>query len=116
MKVLLVSMPFGALNRPALGLSLLKPALQAAGIDCDIRYLALPFAELLGLEDYQWVGSALPYTAFAGDWTFTPHLYGAQPEADARYMQTVLRETWQLDDRAIARAAAVLSPKRPARK
>jgi ribosomal peptide maturation radical SAM protein 1 len=109
MKVLLVSMPFGALNRPALGLSLLKPALQATGIECDIRYLAFPYAELLGLEDYQWVGSALPYTAFAGDWTFTPHLYGARPDADARYMQTVLRETWQLDDRAIARLLHVRS-------
>ncbi|MEA2264147.1 MAG: hypothetical protein QOJ51_6972, partial [Acidobacteriaceae bacterium] len=39
MKVLLVSMPFGALERQALGLSLLKARLTQTGTACDVRYL-----------------------------------------------------------------------------
>ena len=85
-KVLLVSMPYGALERPALGLSLLKPALADAGIPCDVRYLNFTFADLLGVERYRWISSELPYTAFAGDWTFTHLLYGERPAARERYL------------------------------
>jgi ribosomal peptide maturation radical SAM protein 1 len=93
-KVLLVSMPYGALERPALGLSLLKPALAAAGIPCDVRYLNFTFADLLGLERYRWISGELPYTAFAGDWTFTHLLYGERPAAENRYLDEILRRTW----------------------
>src|SRR6266404_1198847 len=102
-KVLLVSMPYGALERPALGLSLLKPALADAGIPCDVRYLNFSFADLLGLERYRWVSSELPYTAFAGDWTFTSLLYGERPRADAAYVAEVLRGVWSLPDADIDR-------------
>src|SRR5262245_59719016 len=88
-KVLLVSMPYGALERPALGLSLLKPALAEAGISCDVRYLNFTFAELLGLDRYKWISGELPYTAFAGDWTFTHLLYVERPAADKRYLEEI---------------------------
>jgi hypothetical protein len=58
----------GALGRPALGLSLLQAELTAAGVACDVRYLTFPFAELIGLEAYDWLSYEVPYTAFAGDW------------------------------------------------
>src|SRR5262245_54434837 len=93
-KVLLISMPYGALERPALGLSLLKAALTDAGIPCDVRYLNFSFADLLGLERYRWISSELPYTAFAGDWTFTHLLYGKRHAAEARYLDEVLRRIW----------------------
>lgn len=93
-KVLLISMPYGPLERPALGLSLLKPALAAAGIECDVRYLNFTFADLLGLERYKWISGDLPYTAFAGDWTFTHLLYGERPAAEKRYLEQILRRTW----------------------
>ena len=93
-KVLLVSMPYGALERPALGLSLLKPALADAGIPCDVRYLNFTFADLLGVERYRWISCELPYTAFAGDWTFTHLLYGERPAAQERYLDEILRRTW----------------------
>ena len=96
-------MPFGALDRPALGLSLLKAELAKAGFACDVRYLNFTFAELVGCEDYHWISSGLPYTAFAGDWTFTTALYGARPHSDARYIDEILRRTWQLDADDIAR-------------
>jgi hypothetical protein len=102
-RVLLLSMPFRALERPSLGLSLLKAGLRRAGAACDIRYLGLRFAEFIGLDDYLWVHGELPYTAFAGDWMFTSALYGDRPDADARYVQEVLRDTWRLPEADVTR-------------
>ncbi|MGR8981512.1 MAG: RiPP maturation radical SAM C-methyltransferase, partial [Gammaproteobacteria bacterium] len=103
MRVLLISMPFGALDRPALGVSLLKARLSKYGIACDIQYLNVRFAELTGIEEYRWVSSELPYTAFAGDWTFTASLYGEKTECDRSYIDEILKKTWRLDDYSIYR-------------
>jgi len=83
-RVLLLSMPFGAVGRQALGLSLLKVRLVESGIVCDVRYFPFTFAEFIGYSEYQWIASNLPYTAFAGDWTFTHTLYGERPAAESR--------------------------------
>ena len=102
-RVLLLSMPFGALERQSLGLSLLKARLDEGGkIGCDLKYLTFTFAEAIGFEAYQWVSSALPYTAFAGDWLFTESLYGSRPDDDEQYVREILRETWQISDQEIA--------------
>ena len=102
-KVLLLSMPMGALERPSLGLSLLKSRIVESGYACDVRYLAFSFAEFIGQQDYQWMCYELPYTAFAGDWSFTQDLYGEQPESERAYIQTILRDAWRLSDADIAR-------------
>lgn len=102
-RVLLVSMPFAALERPSLGLGLLQAELRASGVVCDACYLAYPLADLIGLEEYLWISSELPYVAFAGDWLFTASLYGPRPHADARYVQRVLRDEWRLGEAQIAR-------------
>ena len=60
-------MPYGALERPALGLSLLKSVLEEENISCDMRYLTFQFADFIGADNYQWMCYELPYTAFAGD-------------------------------------------------
>jgi ribosomal peptide maturation radical SAM protein 1 len=106
-RILLLSMPFGAMERPALGLSLLKSRLTLEGIACDVRYPSFTFADLLGAEEYLWISSTLPYIAFAGDWCFTEALYGPRPVADAGYIAEVLQKTWQLDSGAIERLKAV---------
>jgi ribosomal peptide maturation radical SAM protein 1 len=102
-RVLLASMPYGSLERPSMGLGLLQAQLHRRGIPCDTRYLAFAFAELVGVEDYQWLSSELPYTAFAGDWLFTQALYGPRPAGDAAYVEEILRGQWRLPDAAIAR-------------
>lgn len=102
-KILLISMPYGALERQALGLSLLKARLNQDRIRCDIRYLTFTFADFIGVEDYVWVTHDLPHTAFAGEWTFRSALYGEDPSADSRYVREVLQDTWRLDDEAIGR-------------
>src|ERR1700687_5641171 len=95
-KILLLSMPMGALERPSLGLSLLKARLDELGVECDVRYLTFAFAEFIGQGNYQWMCYELPYTAFAGDWSFTQALYGERPEVEQEYIQKILREVWQL--------------------
>jgi ribosomal peptide maturation radical SAM protein 1 len=107
--VLLLSMPFGALERPALGLSLLKAGLASAGVECEVRYLTFAFAELIGHAEYVWLTTEVPYTAFAGDWAFTPALYGSQPDLEARYVQEVLCDTWRLDRMSIDRILRIRS-------
>lgn len=103
MKVLLVSMPFGALERQALGVSMLKACLTRAGVDCHIRYLNFDFAGLVGAHDYVWVAHQVPYTAFAGDWCFTGQLYGEQPTREQEYVGRILRGEWNLSDPDIRR-------------
>jgi ribosomal peptide maturation radical SAM protein 1 len=102
-KTLLVSMPFGALDRPALGISLLKANLHQHGYDCDIHYLTFAFAEHIGFETYQWLMYDLPYTAFVGDWLFTSALYGDRVTTDRQYIEEILQQTWHLSDRDIQR-------------
>jgi ribosomal peptide maturation radical SAM protein 1 len=105
--VLLVSMPFHALERPSLGLSLLKAELRRRGVGAEVRYLGFTFAEFVGYEDYLWVHGELPYTAFAGDWTFTESLHGRRPAVDAEYVDRILHRTWRRTDRDVARLARI---------
>lgn len=102
MQVLLCSMPFGALERQALGLSLLKAALVRDGHPCRLKYFTFPFAELIGLETYQWISRDLPYTAFAGDWSFTEALYGPDASRDAQYIEQILTTEWRIPPEQIA--------------
>lgn len=102
-KVLLLSMPFGALERQALGLSLFKARLKSEDIHCDVRYLTFTFADLMGVEEYCWLSTELPHTAFAGEWVFTPCLYNSTTHSHDLYVRTVLRGTWHLDENSIER-------------
>jgi ribosomal peptide maturation radical SAM protein 1 len=102
-RVLLVSMPWQALERPSLGLSLLRAALRRDGVQCDVRYLGFMLADLIGVPDYLWVQDELPHTAFAGEWLFTRSLYGHRADADQGYVEEVLRGVWRLDGPQIDR-------------
>jgi ribosomal peptide maturation radical SAM protein 1 len=80
-----------------------------SGYSCDVRYLAFSFAEFIGQPDYQWMCYELPYTAFAGDWSFTQALYGEQPRSESAYIQSILRDAWQLPDADVARIFRIRS-------
>jgi ribosomal peptide maturation radical SAM protein 1 len=107
-RVLLVSMPFGALERPALSLGLLQAHCGRLGIPCETRYLTFAFADRVGLDNYLWLCSDdVPYTTFAGDWLFSEALYGRRPYADAAYIDEVLRRTYRLKESDLARLLRV---------
>lgn len=109
-KVLLLSMPFGALERPALGLSLLKARLKEENIACDVRYFTFQFADFIGADNYHWMCYDLPYTAFAGDWSFTTALYGEKYDTrQNKYIDEILRKNWRLDDESIRRILYIKS-------
>lgn len=100
MRVGLVTMPFGAVDRPSIALGLLKASLAGHGIDVDVAYLNLAFARRLGAEGYARI-SAIWQRAMAGDWVFAGSLYdGEAPRADA-YVSRVLRAEWQLDEESV---------------
>jgi ribosomal peptide maturation radical SAM protein 1 len=98
-RVLLLDMPFHALEYPSIGLSLLKAGLEGAGLPCDIRYLSLAFAERLchGQEDvveglnlfsaYHDVGARFGLLA---DWLFSADLFGEPAEGTAGRIEDLL--------------------------
>jgi len=102
-------MPFGALERQALGLSILKACLQRAAVHCEIRYLNFDFAALVGVHDYFWLTRQLPYTAFAGDWCFTGQLYASDATREQQYVDRVLRADWKLSESDVRRILHVRS-------
>ena len=91
-------MPFGALERPSLALGLLQSHCRRLDVACDDALPDMLYAARVGIEEYLWLGSDVPYTAFAGDWIFAGALYGPRPDDDARYVEDVLAADWQLGD------------------
>jgi ribosomal peptide maturation radical SAM protein 1 len=112
--VLLVSMPFGALERPALSLGLLKAHCARLGVPCDVWYATFAYADLVGVEEYLWLCSDdVPYTAFAGDWVFAEAVHGPRPEADTAYVERVLRKTWRTPEADLHRLRRLRSRVEP---
>jgi ribosomal peptide maturation radical SAM protein 1 len=96
-------MPFGALERPSLALGLLAAHCRRADVACSTEYLNMLYAERVGVEEYLWLTSTVPYTAFAGDWLFAEALHGRRPEADTEYVDGVLVKTWRQTESDVAR-------------
>ena len=59
--VCLVQMPYALVNRPSLGLSLLKSYLETAGLSTRILYANILFAEEIGLDVYRAVEESRPH-------------------------------------------------------
>lgn len=88
--ILLVSMPFGPVHLPSLGLSLLAAGLDARGIPSEIRYFNLDYAKAIGPALYQGLSAENPYPAdLVGEWIFSSALERSG-DADA-YLAQVLR-------------------------
>ncbi|MBL7161164.1 MAG: RiPP maturation radical SAM C-methyltransferase [Anaerolineales bacterium] len=99
-KVLLITMPFSIATQPALGISLLRGALQRQGTACDIRYLQLPFAAQIGLNLYRHVSLSHP-SLLLGEWLFAHHLFGDHIPNPLRDGVAVLRQYLTAHDRDI---------------
>jgi hypothetical protein len=90
--VLLVSMPFGPLMSPSIGLSLLQPQVAARGLTCRSEYFTLGFGELIGESQYCKITNELRAfsRAFVGEWIFSHALYDWDAAHDERYIAEVL--------------------------
>jgi ribosomal peptide maturation radical SAM protein 1 len=72
-KVALIYMPWGAISRGAIGVSLLKRLLKQHGHECDVHYLNIPFAKGIGFDLYSRISEA---SAFFPEWFFSAALFG----------------------------------------
>jgi ribosomal peptide maturation radical SAM protein 1 len=89
-RVAFVYAPFVAVNRPALGISLLKSALGRQGIACDIHYFNLLLARDLGVQLCDLIANNMPPGLLVGEWLFAPSLTGENADADYAYVHEVL--------------------------
>ena len=91
--VVLVSMPFGPLFWPSLGLSLLKPPLVERGISVAIKYFTIPFAERIGESLYSTIAMSnrIGMREQAGEWIFSHALAEQTTEQVEGYVEEILR-------------------------
>ena len=83
--VTLVSMPFGPLRSPSLGLGLLKEGLRRKGISSRVRNFTLDYAALIGAELYISLSSEYPFAVdLIGEWIFSGALGTGDPETYVR--------------------------------
>jgi len=90
--VLLLSMPFGPVLWPSLGLSLLKAGLERDGLAAEIRYFTLAFASTIGERAYTRISMTGPLTIIelAGEWVFSGALFDQSEDDVRRYVDEVL--------------------------
>jgi len=97
--VCLVNLPYGALERPTLALSMLKASLTNAGIDCALFYPNFDFAEQIGSVPYAdlvWVRGEM-----IGEWTFSGAAFpDFKPDHDS-YLKKIT-DTYAANDEAEA--------------
>ena len=98
-QVLLITMPFGPLYQPSIGLSLLKEVLRRNAINTEILYLTLKFAELIGAKTYSQISSGQPYVDLAGEWIFAKYLFDEPHPRHQAYVDDVLRRKSPLNSR-----------------
>ena len=95
-RVLFVNMPFSGVDRPQIGISLLKSALRVRGIPCEIQYFNHTLAEWVGPTRYQWYSGEIDHTIFAGEWVFAHYFFGdalVDGEGYFRHIREKLRVT-----------------------
>jgi ribosomal peptide maturation radical SAM protein 1 len=83
-RVALISMPFAAIDYPSLALGLFKSRLRQEGIPCDVLYLNIPFAEMIGYASYSRL-IIQPPAYFACEQLFAASAFGALVPSDQAY-------------------------------
>jgi ribosomal peptide maturation radical SAM protein 1 len=82
-------MPFAATIRPAIGISLLKAALNRDGLPCDIRYFNFDYAKQIGVEHYEHICTLTGDTMLA-EYIFALDLFGEDALQTEEYVTEVL--------------------------
>ena len=96
--VALVSMPFGPVVHPSMGLGLLQAVLKRDGLPCRSFYLNLDFAEEIGTRAYH-LGLHLGPASFQiGDWAFAEAAFGAEAPPAELYLGC-LERAWSRSPR-----------------
>jgi len=89
--VALVNMPFGSLQTPSIGLSLLQAALGRCNISSRVFYFTFRFAELIGSSTYSRVTTETHSHDLVGEWIFSPALFPERSGSELKlYLTDVL--------------------------
>ncbi len=80
-------MPFGAVEYPSLALGILKNASRKAGFRCDVAYLNILFAEMIGLEAYNFIVATPGH--LLGERVFAGSLYPDRIPTDGEYFASL---------------------------
>ncbi|TAN49380.1 MAG: RiPP maturation radical SAM protein 1 [Methylococcaceae bacterium] len=100
MDICLVAVPFMPLQRPSIGLSILKASLVNAGFDAEVIYTNIKFAERIGIENY-WLISTYSNIDYLGEWIFSQTAFRDFYGDEAGYFdyaENILRETINNDE------------------
>ena len=87
-RVLLVNMPFAALDCPSLALGLFQSRLREEGIPCDVANLNFDFAETVGYDNFEFM-LRLPMI-LGGEQLFARSLFGDRLAPDSQYYRLIL--------------------------
>jgi ribosomal peptide maturation radical SAM protein 1 len=90
LRVALVNMPFGAVERPAIGLTQLAAVCRerfGAKVQVDLHYLNNDFARNLGADVYGDLASGPYYTTGLGDWLFRHIAFPDEPDNLDSYLR-----------------------------
>jgi magnesium-protoporphyrin IX monomethyl ester (oxidative) cyclase len=85
MDVILVSMPYAAVERPSIALGLLTAELRGAGITVESRYACLDFAARIGMREYDAVLNSKT-SLFIGEWSFAAAAFPELRAIDLEYL------------------------------
>lgn len=111
--ICLVQMPYAAVERPSLGLSLLQSVLRRAGMRAACVYANLAFAERVELGRYRLV-DATPPEELVGEWTFAEAAFGAETPVDPGWFERLSLDITQYVQVSRARAIAEIAHLRAA--
>lgn len=90
MDVVFAVLPFADVDRPAIGVSLLKAEADRLGFSSRIVYSNFDLAEAIGIELYNEISESLPSESLIGEWFFADLLFGDRIPAEDEYISKVL--------------------------
>jgi ribosomal peptide maturation radical SAM protein 1 len=90
MDLVFAVLPFADVDRPAIGVSLLKAHADRLGVSSRIVYCNFDLAELIGVELYNQISESLPSESLIGDWFFADILFGERIPFEQEYVEKVL--------------------------
>ncbi|MCP4221489.1 MAG: RiPP maturation radical SAM protein 1 [bacterium] len=107
MKVSLISMPFGSLERPSIALGLLKSLLRENGISATVLYANHWYAEKIGLRNYNFF-SNFSSELLTGEWVFSQKAFPGFEVDSTPYLNYC--QTVHIKESVLQRARREASP------
>ena len=90
MDVVFAVLPFADVDRPAIGVSLLKAATTRLGFSSSVQYFNFRLAELIGPTLSTQISESLPSESLVGDWFFADMLFSQQLPHEQEYVAKIL--------------------------